>query len=378
MTAPSPAGIVFRAAVYGGSGYADGNLDILSGLEAAGLPLQLVPIGPQEDQERLLPAKRRSALARLQRRRYDVGRSVLYQCSPAPDFETQLEARVRIGRTAFETDSLPDGWTERCNVLDQVWVPSEFNRETFSRAGVAPERLRVMPEGLDTQRFRPGLAPLPIPERRGFNFLSIFDWIDRKGPDVLLRAYVQAFHADDDVALILKIHKFDDPQAQLEQRLMAFIERELGVPLEKAPPILVLRGLLPAAEMPRLYASADAFVLPSRGEGWGRPYLEAAATQLPVLATRWSGHLDFLHDGNSYLIDLDGVVAVPRDSDREAYIGQRWAEPSPDHLAQLMRAVVADRTAAARRAAQARQEMVERWDSRVLAPRWSESLRALL
>lgn len=376
--AAAAAGIVFRGAIYGGSGYADGNLDVLRSLDGLPYPVQLLPLGLQQDQEGLLPPARQRELARLQRRRLDCSRSVFYQCCPAPDFTTQMDARVRVGRTAFETDSLPPGWSEICNTLDQIWVPSHFNCESFVRAGVEPDRVRVMPEGLDTQKFRPGLEPLPLPQRRGFNFLSVFDWIDRKGPDVLLRAYLAAFTADDDVALILKVHKFDDPHADLEARLLHFIEREAGMPLHRAPHILLLRGLLPKADMPRLYASADAFVLPSRGEGWGRPYMEAAATQLPVLATRWSGHLDFLHDGNSHLIDIEGVVPAPRDSDREVYIGQGWAEPSVDHLAQLMRQVVADKGETRARARRARQEMVALWDTRVMATRWTQAFRELL
>jgi len=376
--AAAQAGIVFRGAIYGGSGYADGNLDILAGLQPFGLPLQLAPIGLQRDSGELLAPARRRELERLQARRLDLGRSIYYQCCPAPDFDLHSEARVRIGRTPFETDRLPRGWRERCNAMDQIWLPAKFNYETFARAGVDERRLRVLPEGLDTQRFRPGLQPLPIPGRRGFNFLSIFDWIDRKGPDVLLRAYAQAFTAEDDVALILKIHKFDDPGVNLEDKLVHLLERELGVPLERAPQIVVLQGVLAASEMPRLYASADCFVLPSRGEGWGRPYMEAASTQLAVLATRWSGPMDFLHDRNSFLIDIEGVVPAPRHSDREIYIGHGWAEPSADHLAALMKHVVADAGDRRARARLARQEMVALWDRTVLAPRWAEAFQALL
>ncbi len=371
-------GIVFRAAIYGGSGYADGNQDVLAGLEQQALPLQVVPIGLQEDREGLLPPQRRRELVRLQRRNLALPESVLYQCAPPGDFLLDLEARVRIGRTAFETDALPPGWAERCNALDEIWVPSTFNRDSFARGGVAERRLRVMPEGLDTRRYRPGLAPLPIPERRGFNFLSVFDWLDRKGPDVLLRAYCQAFRPDEDVALILKVHRFDDPGCDLEEHLLWVLEEQMGLRLQDIPPILLLCGLLPAKDMPRLYASADAFVLPSRGEGWGRPYMEAAAAQLPVLATRWSGQTDFLNDQNSYLIDIERVVEVPLTSEREIYLEQRWAEPSAEHLAQLMRQVFDHRDEARARARQARHDMVTLWDRQVLAPRWGDAFRALL
>ncbi|MGH9488551.1 MAG: glycosyltransferase [Terriglobales bacterium] len=380
---PSPAqsrlhpGIVFRGEIYGGSGFADGNQDVLMGLEAHHLPVQLLPMGRQEDSDALLPPRRRRELERLQRRHFDLGASVFYQ-SGAPPQLLNLPARVRIGRTTFETDALPSGWSQYCNAMDQVWVPSRFNRESFIRGGVDAHRLRVLWEGLDTSRYRPGLKPLPIPERRGFNFLSVFEWGDRKGWDVLLRAYCSAFRADEDVALILKTRRPGDSSRDLEHYLIFVLERELGLRLGQIPPILLLLGLLPAGDMPRLYASADAFVLPTRGEGWGRPYMEAASSQLAVLATRWSGHLDFLHDHNSYLIDVESVADVPPGVDATVFLGQRWAEPSAEHLAQLMRQVFDHREEARARARQARQDMVTLWDRSVLAPRWAEAFEELL
>ena len=73
--------------------------------------------------------------------------------------------------------------------------------------------------------------------------------------------------------------------------------------------------------MPRLYAAADAYVMPSRGEGWGRPYMEAMAMGLPTIGSRWSGNLAFMHDGNAFLVDgevkrlpasFEGRVGVTR------------------------------------------------------------------
>ena len=56
----------------------------------------------------------------------------------------------------------------------------------------------------------------------------------------------------------------------------------------------------PNQELPSLYAAADAFVLPSRGEGWGRPVMEAMAMGLPTIATNWSGTTAFLGEATGY------------------------------------------------------------------------------
>lgn len=377
-TAPPVPGLLFRSAIYGGSGYADGSLAVLSGLLQEGIPVQLMPLGEQSDKKKLMQPEFRAGLEALQKSRIDLSRGVYYQCCPAVDFDTTMEAKVRVGRTTFETDRLPDGWVERCRQIDQIWVPSRFNHSVFVEAGVAESKMVVMPEGLDTRVYHPGVAPLPIPGLRGFSFLSVFDWIDRKGADILLRAYLTEFKADEDVTLVLKVHKFDDPGTLLEARLLYFIEKTLHLRLENTPPIAVISGLLPAQDMPRLYNSCDAFVLPSRGEGWGRPYMEAAACGKIVIAPKWGGPVDFLNDSNAYLIDIEGVVPVPLDSDREVYIGHRWSEPSVDHLRQLMRAIFNDREEAKRRAANAREDMEKLWDWRVLAPLWGTSVHALL
>lgn len=373
----SAPGILFRSSIYGGSGYADGSLSILAGLMQEGFPLQVVPMGEQSDKKKLMLVELRSRLEALQKNRVELAHGVYYQCCPAIDFDTVTEARIRIGRTTFETDRLPEGWREKCNALDQIWVPCRQNRESFIYARVKESKLVVMPEGLDTQVYRPGLDPLPLPGRRSFNFLSVFDWIDRKGADILLRAYLTEFKPDEDVTLILKVHKFDDPSALLEARLLHFIEQTLRLRLEDCAPVIVLSGLLPAAEMPRLYATGDAFVVPSRGEGWGRPYMEAAACQRPVLAPRWGGPVDYLDDTNAYLIDIEGMVPVPADSDREVYFGHRWSEPSVDHLRQLMRRVFTHQEEARQRAARARADMEQKWDWRIMAKLWAAKFHEL-
>jgi glycosyltransferase involved in cell wall biosynthesis len=370
-----PAGVFFHAAVYGGTGYSTESWAEAVGLADCQVPLKVIPLGPQEDTHRMLPSEVRNRLDDLQRQKLDVARSVIYQCTTADAFNLQFYARSRIGRTTFETDRLPEGWAAQCNGMDEVWVPSEFNARTFASAGVDPRKLRVMPIGVDAELFRPGTEPLPWPSH-GFRFLSNFDWVDRKGAKILLRAYLAEFKSDEDVCLVLKLAQHGNPSADAEAFLTHFMEREAGLKLEDAPPILLVKGFIPHIEMPRLYASADAFVLPSHGEGFGIPYLEALSSGLPVIATRWSGQLDFLHDGNSFLIDIEGLV--PASPEVEFYAGHQWAQPSIAHLRELMRAVYRDRAESRRRAAVGRREVIERWDWKVVIKQWEAEFQRLL
>lgn len=371
------AGVLLRGVIYGGSGYAQENLPIVLALSRHGIAVRIDPVMQQHDTQNLLPPETRVALEFMKLQPVDLSRGVFFQAVPAHDFLSNVYARRRVGRTMFETDSIPAGWVEKCNSMDQVWVPSHFNFETFLRAGVDEHRLRWMQEGEDTHLFRPGHTPLEIPGARGFNFLSVFQWTQRKGPDVLLKAYISEFKEDEDVALILRTYGRSGPDSDVLPQLLYYIERELRIPLEKTPPIILLPGLIPNHDVPRLYASADCFVLPSRGEGWGRPFTEALASEMPVIGTRWSGQLDFLTDENSYLVDYT-LVRTPPDVDVEIFAGHRWAEPDVEHLRALMRHVVTHGEEAKEKARRGRRDIVQKHDWSVIMARWIKEFDKLL
>jgi len=102
------------------------------------------------------------------------------------------------------------------------------------------------------------------------------------------------------------------------------------------------------------------------------------ACEVPVIATRWSGQLDFLTDENSYLVEIDGLSAVPADVDAEVYAGHRWAEPSVEHLRAQMRHVFTHREEAKAKARRGRQDIVSKHDWTVIASQWAREFERLL
>ncbi len=293
---------------------------------------------------------------------------------PASYFTPLARGAVRIGRTMFETDRLPADWVRACNRMDEIWVPSTFNARTFAESGVRPEKIRVLPLGVDTQRFHPDAPPLPLPGVRGFVFLSNFAWQQRKGWPILVEAFVREFKRDEDVTLVLKTMPVFHSRDAVRRQLDRFIRRLGFTPGETAPIILDQR-VLPSEALPRLYAACDAFVLPTRGEGWGFPFLEAMACGKPVIGTAWSSLLDFLHAGNAYLIEIEGLEPVRRHVElARFYQGHRWAKPSVDHLRALMRHVVEHPDEAKAKGHRARTEVLERWDVGETAARCVEAL----
>ncbi|MEY2407994.1 MAG: hypothetical protein QOF48_664, partial [Verrucomicrobiota bacterium] len=108
---------------------------------------------------------------------------------PGAQFNRLKGAVYHIGRTLFETDTLPQDWVKVCNQMDELWVASPFNLEAFAEAGVERDKLFVIPPAVDTERLDAGKTePFALPNRAAFNFLSVFEWSPLAGWDVLLEA----------------------------------------------------------------------------------------------------------------------------------------------------------------------------------------------
>ncbi len=288
-----------------------------------------------------LPAPTRDCLMTLQANYAALSGGIVVQHCPAFAFQHWPDAEYHIGRTMFETDRLPANWVEACKRMDEIWVPSRFNADTFAASGVDRSKLRIIPGAVDETLFDPeATTPLALPQPAGWNFLSVFEWSSRKGWDVLLSAYLREFAASDDVCLYLRTHPFGQPQqeasAALQQRIEEFA-RSLKLGRKALPRVELLTGELALADLPRLYRAVDCLVAPSRGEGWGRPQHEAMMMGLPVIATGWSGTTEFMTADTAYLLDYELAEAAGLEATQAHYRGHRWAEPFEEHLRQLMR-----------------------------------------
>ena len=360
------------------SGHADGNRAFLNSLEHSGYEPALHEL-PWRDggSAELSPA----ALAVMDRQTRRNIKPPLVAVHTYPAF---LHQRTMLGvpnvhRAVFETDRIPKAWLTPLLDRDEVWVPSAFNAETFVRGGIPEDRLRVVGDTIDLEMFAPGVEPWPVDTPDGaFVFLSNFDFSERKGWKQLLRGWARAFGPDDDVCLLLKVGSFYVENESVVNRIRSFIREDLGAAAaDRLAPIRFLTDRLPAAAMPRLYAAADAYVLPTRGEGVGRPYMEAMAMGLPTVASNWSGNLEFMNPESTWLIDGE-VVDVPEQVDlfNNLYQGHRWFEADADELAAALREIASDPDAARAKAAPARDELERGFGFRAIADRLDELAEA--
>jgi glycosyltransferase involved in cell wall biosynthesis len=378
LSAPEPPErpeVLWHGPLFDPSGYAEEGREFVLGLHAIGTRIRTLPVNDWCPRRVDLGAAESGVLDRLVATAVDGADTTVLHMTPI-HWRRIERGGYHIGRTMCESDRIPESWIGPCNAMDEVWVPCQHNIETFTGSGVAREKLIKIPEGIDPRRYQLSGPPLPIRGARAFNFLSVFEWSRRKGWDVLVRAFAAEFRSRDNVALILKTGAVGGQgAARIRQAIIAEL-RSAGLGAWLPSNIIIYSGNLAAAEMPALYRAAQAFVLPSRGEGWGRPLMEAMLMQLPAIGTRWSGPLEFMNDENSYLADCS-VVEVPRAGWREAPVfqGHRWAEPSVRHLRQLMRRAFSEREEAARKARAAREHIIQNFSRERVAELVRKRLR---
>jgi glycosyltransferase involved in cell wall biosynthesis len=219
----------------------------------------------------------------------------------------------------YELNSLPEPVVEDVNTNDQVFVTSSFVQRVFVECGVTIP-VSILGHGVDPALYR----YLPRTKGDPFTFLCVAEHTPRKNLPMLIRSFERAFRDQSGVRLKLKLGLHGEGDL-----------RELITQPDKI--VLATEELEQEADMVELYNQAHCFVLPTRAEGFGMPILEAMATGLPVIVTNYSGHLDFCHSSNSYLLDCKGLV----DSDPACfpYVESQWADPDEAHLTHLLREV---------------------------------------
>jgi len=247
------------------------------------------------------------------------------------DLAERTPRTYRIAYWYWEFDSIPDAWVDCAKQVDEVWTATEFIARGLR------ERLSI-----PVRTLFPGvrLTPFEVRKRSDFGldegrytFLFTFHMMsvmERKNPLGLIRAFRAAFHKDDKVSLVLKTSFGDRHPAELQKLRDAAADSN----------IKVIDQVFSPDEVLSLMHACDAYVSLHRSEGLGLTMAEAMLMGKPVIATNFSGNVDFMDDSNSLLVPYElvklGKPIPPYDADLE------WAEPSVEHAARLMRRVYDD------------------------------------
>ena len=247
--------------------------------------------------------------------------------------------RHNIGYWVWELEKFPDAWRRAFDLVDEVWAPTDYVRRAIAACTNKPV-LRMPkaiefdpPAGMDRTHF--GL------DADAFTFLYSYDFnsfASRKNPEAAIAAFRQAF-ADGtrDVRLLVK----STNGARFPERLQA-----LATSVADDPRIEVRDGFIAREEMFGLQNAVDCYVSLHRAEGFGLGMAECMYLGKPVIATGYSGNLDFMNRDNSLLVDYRMVPL--QEGDYPFWQGQQWADPEVAHAAKLMRQVHDDREFAQR------------------------------
>jgi len=230
-------------------------------------------------------------------------------------------AGPRVAITMFESTRLPPGWVDALNQCDTVIVPSAFCEQVFLAEGVTVP-IVAMPLGIDAtyQPVRRDSSSEP------FTFLAFADRGRRKGSHEAIQAFLKAFG--------------DDPRYQL---LLKAREREVTINILNDN-IHMIQKDMDTQELYELYSSAHCMIFASKGEGFGLPPREFAASGGVAIATNWSGTSEYIHKWGLPL----GYSLAPAwigHSDFEKLELGEWAEPDMEALVELMHYIANSREA---------------------------------
>lgn len=238
----------------------------------------------------------------------------------------------------FEGTKIPKYWVETLNqpYITSVLVPSEHNKIAVQAAGVN-KPIHVIPHGYDPEVFHPKETTR---DNDTFRFLFVGGWKDgerdRKGLDVLMRAFAEEFKPDEKVDLIVKINGAYGDLRQIEYNLHALNlppkeqRRNIQVTFFKDD-----QQEYTDKDIAELYHISDCFVMPSKGEAFGLPVLEAMACGIPAIVTGYGGQLDFVNHENGYIINVESME--PATGEFFLYEQAQWAKPNKEHLRRLLR-----------------------------------------
>lgn len=215
-------------------------------------------------------------------------------------------------------------------LVDEVWAASEFLHGAFSNA--TDKSVVKMPLPVRRREGRPNRTRSEFSVPEGFVFLATLDFFSlayRKNCSGVIDAFCKAFAPGEGPILVLKsLNGSNDPKGVRELHQRAGDRRD----------IVILDGYLDEEGMSELIGLSDCLVSLHRSEGFGLALAEAMAWGRPVIATAYSGNLDFMTEDNSYLVPFDWEP-VPRHLWKIYPAGARWADPHIDAAAESMRSV---------------------------------------
>ena len=270
--------------------------------------------------------------SKMARDKFDVS----FQVQLPNEWDPKL-ATVNVGVTAgVETDVCNPDWVKCLDSMQHVVVPSTFTRDVFLRSGKLedPTKVCVIPESFP-DAILSDVNPIGLKFFADFNFLLVGQMTgrsaenDRKNIFNTIKWFCETFEGDETTGLVIKTNNGRETRIDRKVTVDTLTQFISSVRKGPFPKIHILHGTFSDAEMSAIYRHPQikAFLSLTRGEGFGLPILEAAASGLPVIVPNWSGYLDFMKLGKFVKVDFELRPLHPSRVDGKIFTqASKWAE----------------------------------------------------
>ena len=271
--------------------------------------------------------------------------------------------KYNIGMTAgMETTIVHHSWVEGMNRMDINFVSSEHSKKTFLDSIYTKNNeqnqpvgeikiqkpIEVLFEGANLDVYKPVKSNFDLSQmKESFAYLFVGHWMqgnlgeDRKNVGLLVKAFFELFKNKQNApALILKTAVTGASYMGRDQIIDKITQIKATMGDQRLPNVYLLHGEFSDVEMNEIYnhPKVKAMVSLTKGEGFGRPLLEFSLTKKPILATNWSGHIDFLNSEftsliNGELKNVDDSAVVKDMILKES----QWFTPNPGEIGHYLK-----------------------------------------
>ena len=249
----------------------------------------------------------------------------------------RIGKKKNIIMTVAETDRVSEEWIHYCNMADELWTMSYFSASAFVTSGLKiPHFISLMP--IDTEKIRSSNSEnfLIKKEEGSFIFFANSEWTPRKGWDILLDAYFSEFKDEDRTCLLIKTCCFSkcENTPSIKNEILEYKQK-----YNAKCQCVVINDVISIEDVWGLNKQADAFVLPSRGEGCGIGYLESLSLGKPIVAPAKGGQVDYFIDGISFPVacKITQAFRFPHNPNYDETM--RWITTDTDDLKRKIRLV---------------------------------------
>lgn len=241
-----------------------------------------------------------------------------------PVMKPQGHPKLAIGLFYWEESHIPSDIVDTFNSsFDAIISPAQSVTDALNISGVRIPKATIGPP-VDLSLFQEN-ARKHQDKRPIKNFLHISSCFPRKGVDILLAAWAKAFTVQDDVTLTIKT--FSNPHNNVQEQVEALRRKQPDI-----APIKIIFEDVDKDKILNFYKNADVMVLPSRGEGYNLPAIEAMAVGLPLIVTGYGGHRDFCGPQQARMIKF----RFAHSGSHVKGTGSMWVEPDVDDLAMAL------------------------------------------